>query len=82
LLAEGLPPAAQDRADQASHPDASHDLPTVHRHIRHRADVIPVHLPRRHPAHRAGHQIIAGPGDHPDHLAVIRHILDDQGREP
>lgn len=41
-----------------------------------------VHLHRRHPAHRAGHRNIPGPGDAPDHLAVISHIIDDQRRKP
>ncbi|GAA3378623.1 hypothetical protein GCM10020367_58900 [Streptomyces sannanensis] len=80
LLAEGLPPAAQDRADQAPHPDADHDPAAVHRHIRHHPAVIPVHLSRRYPAHRAGHRNIPGPGRDPDHLAAIRHILNGQRR--
>jgi hypothetical protein len=82
LLAEGLPPATQDRADQTPHPNTGHDLPTVHRHIRHRPDVIPVHFPRQDSAHRTGHRNIPGPGDDPDHSTVIRYILDDQRRKP
>jgi hypothetical protein len=82
LLAEGLPPTAQDRADQTSYPDVDHDPAAIDRHIRNGADVVSVHLPRRDPAHRAGKGNIPGPGQDPDHLAVVRHILDDQRREP
>lgn len=42
----GLPPAAL-----APHSDTRHDRPSVHRHTRHRPDVITVHLPRQDPAH-------------------------------
>jgi hypothetical protein len=78
LLAEGLPPAAPDRADQAPDPETDHDPAAVHRHIRHRPDVIAVHHPRQHPAHRARHRCIPGPGGHPDRFTPVRHILDDQ----
>lgn len=80
LLAEGLPPAAQDRADQTSYPDVDHDPAAIDRHIRNRPDVVAVHLPRQHTAHPAGKGNISGPRQDPDHLAVVRHVIDDQRR--
>ncbi|CAG6396334.1 hypothetical protein SCOCK_40254 [Actinacidiphila cocklensis] len=44
--------------------------------------MVAVHLPRRHPAHRARHRHIPGPGHDPDRIAPVRHIVDDQRREP
>lgn len=50
-----------------------------------RTAVVPVHLPRQHPAHRAGQGRVRehpGSGRDPDRLTAIHHLLDDQRREP
>ncbi|CUM37734.1 hypothetical protein BN2537_4433 [Streptomyces venezuelae] len=82
LLSEGLSPAAQDRTDQPSHPHPDHDLSAVDRHIPHRPAVIPVDPSRHHPAQRTGNGSVPGPSRNPDYLATVRHILDDQHRQP
>lgn len=82
LLSEGLPPAAQDRTDQPSYPHPDHDLSAIYRHIPHRPAVISVDPLRHHPAHRTGNGNIPSSSRNPDCLATVRHILDDQRRQP
>lgn len=81
LFAERLPRAAEHRADQAPDPHRRHDPPSIHRHVRDHPPVEAMHPPRRLPAHRARHRIVPGPRRHPDNLALVRHALDDQGRQ-
>jgi hypothetical protein len=77
LLAEGLPPAAQDRADQPPYTQVDDGLAAVDWHVRHRPAVVPVHLRRRRPAPRIRHRHIRGAGDH-QRVTAVRHIFDGQ----
>ena len=79
---EGTDVALADRAHQATQPDLHHPLPAVHRHIGHGPTVEAVDPPGRCFAHRTGHSAVGGPCHHPDGLAVVHHVLDDQRRQP
>ncbi|GGT51157.1 hypothetical protein GCM10010207_59340 [Streptomyces atratus] len=82
LLAEGLPPAARDRADQPPYAQVDDNLAAVDRHVRHRPAVVPVHLRRRSPALRTWHRHIQGAGRDRHRVTAVRHVLDDQHRQP
>lgn len=82
LLAEGLPRAAQNRTDQPPYAQVDDDRAAVDRHVPHHAAVVPVHLRRRRSAHRTRHRHIPSAGlDHHD-VTAVRHVLDDQHRQP
>lgn len=67
---------------QASHSYLEHHPPAVDRHIGHGPQMIAVHSPRRHPAHRAARGLSRSPRPHHDPPALIDHILDDQRGYP
>ncbi|MGI5518389.1 hypothetical protein [Streptomyces sp. CA-106131] len=58
------------------------DLAAVDRHVRHLPAVVPVHLRRRRPAHRTWHRYIRGVGRDHHCATAVRHVLDDQHRQP
>ena len=58
------------------------DRPPVSGHIRQRPDVIAVHMSRQAAALRARHRCARSPRPDHDHAVLIRHILDDQRRQP
>jgi hypothetical protein len=81
LLAEGLAAAAR-RADQAADPH-HHKYPAcIDGDISHAPLVITVHARRLGPAARTGDRPVRGPRPHPDPLALVRHVLHDQRRQP
>lgn len=82
LLAEGLPPAAQDRTDQPPYAQVDDHLAAVDRHVRHRPAVIPVHLRRQRPARGTRHRRIPSASRDHHRVTTVRHVHDDQHRQP
>lgn len=80
LLAKGLPPTAQDLADQPPHAQVDDDREGVDRHVHYRPLVMPVHLRRRRSAHRTWHRHIPGAGRDHHCMTPIHHVLNDQDR--
>jgi hypothetical protein len=82
LLPECLDRAVQHRTPQSPHLDPDHDRPPVGGHIRQRPHVVPVHLAGQAAAPRARGRPARRPRHDHDHAVLVRHVLDDQRRQP
>ncbi len=82
LLPECLDRAAQHRTPQSPHLDPNHDRPPVRGHICQRPQLIPVHLAGQAAAARARGRRTRRPRPDDDHAVLVRHVLDDQRRQP
>jgi hypothetical protein len=81
-LPERLHRATRNGAPHPPHPDPHHHRPAICGHVRDRPLVIPVHLAGPTSASRARHRSARRPRPDHDHAVQVRHIVDDQGRQP
>lgn len=82
LLAERLPRAAEHLAEQAPDPRRYDDPPSVHRHVRHYPPVEPAPTLSAPRTLGTAPETIPDPHCHRDQIALVRHTLDDQYRQP
>lgn len=81
LLPERPPVAPPVPAREPPHSHIQHHRPSIDGHISHGPLAPPMDMGGLDRALRAGHRHLPAAGPHPNQLALVRHIVDDQARQ-